>query len=121
MDTPLRAHYGLLVLKPYHAGLLWFAHHMTDLLTLGQIEVVVGLDAATMCVWWHGVPYATLLQLGQSHLQLAWTFLKSCIHNQLIDGALVTLSLGAQRLLIGTDDDCLQAPGSCSAGGLWHC
>ena len=93
MDAPLRAHDGLLVLKPNNACFLGLAHYMTNLMTLGQIEIVISLDTATVGVRWHGVPYATLLQLGQAHLQLAWTFLKHGVHDELIDGAQVALSL----------------------------
>ena len=108
MDAPLWTHDGLLVLEPYHTGFLGLAHHVAYLLTLGQIEIVISLDTATMGVRWHGVPYATLLQLGQTHLQLAGALLEGGIYTQLVDGTLVTLGLGAQRLLFCTNNHSLQ-------------
>ena len=93
VDAPLWRHDGLLVLQPNYTGFLRLTHYVANLMALGQIKVIICLDTATMSVRRHGVPYATLLQLGQPHLQLAWTFLKHGVNNELIDGAQVALSL----------------------------
>ena len=81
---------------------------MAHLLSLGHIEIVVGLNTTTVGMRGHGVPHAALLQLGQSHLQLTGSLLQRGIHNQLVDGTLVALCQCSQGLFLSTDDGSLQ-------------
>ena len=39
----------------------------------------------------HGVPYAARLQFGQTHLELAGTFLEDVVHDELVDDTVVAL------------------------------
>ena len=82
---------------------------MAHLLTFWQIEVVVGFYSASVSMWRHSVPDASLLQLCQSHLQLAWTFFEGCVDDELIDGTQVTLGFCAKRFLLGAYDDGFEA------------
>ena len=68
---------------------------MRDSLTLGQIEIVVGLDTTTMCVRGHGIPYSTRIELCQTKLQLAGTLLQHVVHDELIDRTVVGLFHGS--------------------------
>ena len=94
MDGPLGRHDGLLVVQPYHTALLRLSHDMGNGLLLRQVEVVVGLDTATVGVGRHGVPGSTRVQLCQTELQLAGAFLQHIIDDQLIHGAVVALLQG---------------------------
>ena len=112
MYGPFGAHDGLLVVQPEHAGLVRFAHQVTDFVALGYLEIVVGLHAAVVGVGRHGVPYRTGLKLRQAHLQLAGAFLQYVAHYQLIDDAVVALlhlagedAVGLQRALASVDGD----------------
>ena len=93
MDAPFRAHDGLLVVEPHHAALLRLPHDVCDGLVLRKVEVIVGLDAAAVCVGRHRVPYRALLQLSETHLQLTGAFLQHGVDDELIDSAQVALSL----------------------------
>ena len=76
VDRPFRRHDGLFVVEPYHTAFLRFAHDVADGLVGGQVEVIVSFDATAVRVRWHRVPHTTLLQLRQTHLQLAGAFLE---------------------------------------------
>ena len=91
MNRPLGRHDGLLVVEPYDAALFGLTHDMGDSLVLRQVEVVVGLDAATVGVGRHGVPGSTRVELSQSELQLAGSFLEHVVDDKLVDGAVVAL------------------------------
>ena len=64
MYRPLGRHDGLLVVEPHYPTLLRFTHDVGDGLLLREVEIVVGLDAATMGVRGHGVPCGTGVELG---------------------------------------------------------
>ena len=91
VDTPFGRHDGLLVMQPYIAALLWLSHHVRDSLVGRKIEVIVCFNTATMCVRGHRVPYGTRIELCQTELQLARTFLEYVVDDELIDGAVVGL------------------------------
>ena len=73
-------------------------------LTLGQVEVVVSFYAPAVGVRGHGVPNGSRVQLGEPELQLAGTFFKHVVHNQLIHRAVVGLFGGAH----GSPYGCLE-------------
>ena len=60
-------------------------------LLLREVEIVVGLDAATVGVRRHRVPRSTWVELGQTKLELAGAFLQYVVDDELIDGAVVAL------------------------------
>ena len=68
---------------------------MGDGLVLWQVEVVVSLNASAVGVGRHGVPCGAGVELGQSELQLAGSFLEHIVDYELIDGAVVALLQGA--------------------------
>ena len=78
----------MLVVKPYDAAFLRFAHDVADCLVFRKVEVVVCLDAAAVGVGRHGVPYAAFLQLGETHLELARAFFEGGVYNELVDCAI---------------------------------
>ena len=104
VHTPLRRHDGLLVVEPNVTALLRLAHHVRNGLSVRQIEVIVSLDTTTVGVRRHRVPNSTGVELGQAKLQLAGTFLKNIIHDELINGAVVGFLNSAYR----APDSCLQ-------------
>jgi hypothetical protein len=76
---------SLLIVQPDRTCLLWFTHYMENLLTLWDIIIKVSLHTAEVSMSWHGVPNRTLLQLGNTHLQLAGTDTSHAIDDQLVD------------------------------------
>ena len=104
VHRPLGRHDGLLVVQPYVAALLGLTHDVTDGLSVGQVEVVVSLDAATVGVRRHGVPDGTGVELCQTELQLAGAFLEHVVDDELVDGAVVGFLDGSH----GSPDGSLQ-------------
>ena len=97
MDAPLGVDDGLLVVHPHRARLLRITHDMTDLLTVGHIEVEIGLHAAQMSVGRHRVPYRARLELSDTHLQLTGAHAGDPVDDDLMDDTVVALG-GAARL-----------------------
>ena len=64
---------------------------MRDGLTLWQVEVIVSLDTTTVSVRWHGVPHSTWVELGETELELARTFLEHIVDDELVNGTVVSL------------------------------
>ena len=64
---------------------------MKNLLSLGHLVIEVSLHATHVDMCRHGVPNATRLQLGDTHLQLAGTHPGYTIDNHLVDNAVVRL------------------------------
>ena len=89
-------------MEPYVSRLLWLTHYVRDGLTFRQVEVIVSLDAATVCVRWHGVPYSTWVELCQTELQLAWALFEYVVDDELIDGAVVGLFNSSYRSPYGS-------------------
>ena len=77
------------VLHPYDAFFLRFAHEVADGVAFRHVEVEICFHTATVSMCRHGVPYTTRFQFCQSHLQLARTFFKYVVNNQLVDNAVV--------------------------------
>ena len=48
MDAPFGRHDGLLVVQPDDAALLRFTHHVADCLAIGQVEIIISFDTATV-------------------------------------------------------------------------
>ena len=91
MHTPLRRHDGLIVVQPYYAALLGLSHDMSNGLLLRKVEIIVSLNTASMSMGRHRVPGSSRIQLSQTKLQLAGTFLQHIIDNKFVNGTVVAL------------------------------
>ena len=91
MDAPFGRHDGLLVVQPYHTAFLRLPHDVRDSLILRQVEVIIGLDTATVKMRRHCIPCSTRIQLRQTKLQLARALLQHVVDDKLINGTVVAL------------------------------